>query len=393
VVLKMSTYRVVVKYWDRHYGDGHTQFRQNFEARRSAKADKEAIDILENALKTHSKPQGRIAEAWAERSDRGYPSTLRKYDGSSGSWIRVDPIRPTSQESTMQERHLGFHTEEHRVADFNTLEDLTSHARDELGATHVLHIDDEIHIYFPRQDGTFEKAEIWQKDGYWHAQGPGSRAIVQRLPTGAKPIAEAGRRAAEARPTARVRDYIAIDNRGRTIAGPFKSFGDAKDAAGGGGAVKFVPSSREAGETRIFQAKRGGTKADPRAVAFFFEHAGYGYGPGETPEQGRKRGAVALAKAEQEATARGWAVEWSEDPDGWDSLGDIDPETVKEILSAVLKDENGEVLASLGGIVDPDRAYGRVVEAELALEALSEQGASEARPRPKVKRSARRRRR
>lgn len=95
----MSTYRIVVKYWDRHYGDGHTQFRQNFEARRSAKADKEAIDILENALKTHPKPQGRVAEAWAERSDRGYPTTLRKYDGTSGTWVRVDPIRPATSEA------------------------------------------------------------------------------------------------------------------------------------------------------------------------------------------------------------------------------------------------------------------------------------------------------
>jgi hypothetical protein len=279
------------------------------------------------------------------------------------------------------------------------------------------------------------------------------------------------------RPGASVRDYIAVDNRGRTIAGPFKSFSDAKSAAGGGGTVKFVPSKmsearnevddrrrgyhgprflpgnvvrvidgdsmyrgevgrivtpdanrtvhldnynrqllqqgallverrngslfvvfpnvleRENENTGAHEARRGGTKADPRAVAFFFEHAGYGHGPGETPEQGRKRGAIALAKAEQEATARGWAIEWHEDPEGWDSLGDIDPDDVKEVLYAVLKDENGKVLASLGSIVDPDRASGRVVEAELALEALNERTTSEARPRPKAKRSARRRRR
>lgn len=392
----MSTYRIAVKYWDRHYGDGHIQFRQSFEARRSAKADKEAIDILENALKTHSKPQGRIAEAWAERSDRGYPTMLRKYDGTSGSWVRVNPIRPAAQENNMQERRLGFATESHRypqpeppqhhvtrrydtnearrsrshkffihtrangfprwvcvstaatrseaeaeverlrqqddpmwataeylitdtrtpssstpanvneargvnernpifergfahavrmynskkslesithdkrydatafgrgmfaaveaisgsyniaerearawgysseeaktlaysvndynsanytprrqgevrethhVADFNTLDDLIAHARDELGATHVLFVDEEIHLYFPRRDGTFEKAEIWQKDGYWHAQGPGARAIVQEVPTGAQPIGGGrGQRAAEAQESKR----------------------------------------------------------------------------------------------------------------------------------------------------------------------------------------------
>lgn len=120
--------------------------------------------------------------------------------------------------------------------------------------------------------------------------------------------------------------------------------------------------------------KSSTAKPDPRAVAFFLKHAGSSYSPGETPEQGKKRGATALAKAEQEATARGWTVEWEQDPEGMDTIGDIDPETVKEILIAVLYDEQGNVLGSLGGIVNPDRNYGRVVEAEMALEALSESG-------------------
>ena len=115
---------------------------------------------------------------------------------------------------------------------------------------------------------------------------------------------------------------------------------------------------------------RSAPKSDRRAYDFFYRHAGYGYGPGETPEQGRKRGAASLAKAEQEATARGWTVEWEEDPEGWDSIGDIDPDDVREILSAVLYDEDHNVLGSLGSIVNPDRNYRRVVEAELALEAL-----------------------
>jgi hypothetical protein len=130
-------------------------------------------------------------------------------------------------------------------------------------------------------------------------------------------------------------------------------------------------------EARKVRASRGASgtvratpKTDRRAYDFFYRHAGYGYGPGETPEQGRKKGAAALAKAEQEATARGWTVKWEEDPEGWDSIGDIDPDDVREILSAVLYDEDGKVLESLGGIVNPDRNYSRVVEAELALEAL-----------------------
>jgi len=123
--------------------------------------------------------------------------------------------------------------------------------------------------------------------------------------------------------------------------------------------------------------KRTGSSSsdlDQRAVDFFYKHAGYGYATGQTPEQGRRLGALKLAKAEQEASARGWRVQWDQDPEGWDTLGDIDPNDVREILSAVLYDENNAVIGSLSGIVDPDRVYGRVVEAELALDALTELG-------------------
>jgi len=286
------------------------------------------------------------------------------------------------------ERHLGFH-EARIVNDFNTLSDLVTHAARDLGATHTSGSDAHTKIYFPRGgQHPYEEATVWRKSGYWHAQGPGARTGVAGLPAGARPIAGHARRAAEPRfklgaprPGTSVRDYIAIDSRGRTIAGPSKSYSDMKQAAGGGGTVKFVPSSREASE-----ARRDGTRADPRAVAFFRKHA-----PGVRGQE--NEGARALAYAEQEATARGWRVEWRDDPEGWDSLGDIDPETVKEVFYAVLFDENENVLASLGSIVDPDRAYGRVVEAELALEALNNAGIAEARRRPKAKRSARRRRR
>lgn len=295
---------------------------------------------------------------------------------------------PAGIQAGLRTDHLNEARESHRVADFNTLDDLISHAARDLGATHVSGAGPQTKIYFPR-GGQFEyeEASVRRKGGYWHADGPGAREGVARLPAGARPIAgHVGRRAAEERfklaaprPGGTVRDYIAVDRRGQTIAGPFKSYGDAKSAAGGGGTVKFVPSRAHAAE-----AKRGG-KADPRAVAFFRKHAGGVVG--REDEYARD-----LAHAEQEATARGWAVEWHEDPDGWDSLGDIDPETVKEVLYAVIKDENGKVLGSLGSIVDPDRTYGRVVEAELALEALSRGVTTEARPRPKAKRSARRRR-
>lgn len=241
----------------------------------------------------------------------------------------------------------------HRVADFNTLDDLVEHARAE-GATHVLHIDDEVHLYFQRRDGSYEKSEVWQKDGYWHTQGPGSRVVVRRPPSNAQAIggrggavrsnvaahrdpvdeqaatelvmfienesdlspdgpqgqgqsvrmnalrkwragtydpvlavklfeylAESGAKRyakefaspkewntifnpATRHEAARqleasfrnsvengeydqetprtVRDYEAVDNRDRHIAGPFKSYSDARSAAGTAGVVKFVPS-------------------------------------------------------------------------------------------------------------------------------------------------------
>jgi hypothetical protein len=278
----------------------------------------------------------------------------------------------------------------HVVADFNTLDDLIAHAARELGATHVLFVDDEIHLYFRRPDGAYEKAEVRQKDNYWHAQGPGSRVVVQRLPAGAKPISGAvRRRAAEAprhgapvdqsaadelvlfienesdlspdgprgqgrdvllnalrkwkkgtydpklavklfgylvesgakryakefgdgerawstmfppatrqeaarqleesfrnsakqgeydridvRPgsasrgiTRAVRDYIAVDRRGKTIAGPFKTYGPAKDAAGTAGTVQYV----RAGVGEVQEA-HGGGRTSKQLIEVIREH-------------------------------------------------------------------------------------------------------------------------
>jgi len=102
---------------------------------------------------------------------------------------------------------------------------------------------------------------------------------------------------------------------------------------------------------------------------FFFKHAGYSYGPGQTPRQGRMEGAMKLAQTEHEAEERGWSVEWTFDDNPYD-MGDAETEPSK-VLAAILKDASGNVIGSLGGIGDPDDNYRRVVEAELALEALS----------------------
>jgi len=145
-------------------------------------------------------------------------------------------------------------SEQHRVADFNTLDDLIAHARQE-GATHVLHVDDEVHLYFLRRDGQYEKAEVWQKDGYWHTQGPGSRTIVRRPPSNAQAI---GGRSTGAPRHHSVRDYAAVDNHGRVVAGPFKHYSDAKPEADRvGGVVQFIPSKKRSPQASEVRSRAG----------------------------------------------------------------------------------------------------------------------------------------
>jgi hypothetical protein len=109
----------------------------------------------------------------------------------------------------------------------------------------------------------------------------------------------------------------------------------------------------------------------PKAIAFFRKHAGYARKPSESVSHARARCARELARAEAEASARGWRVEWEGDPEPY-QIGDAEDEMPSEVLGAVLRDENGHVLGSLWGIGDPTRQYRRVVEAELADEALYE---------------------
>lgn len=134
-------------------------------------------------------------------------------------------------------------------------------------------------------------------------------------------------------------------------------------------------SATKAGRSKAAKARKSLTKDQ----LFFYEHAGYSHDPKkETAEQGRIRCAIELAKAEEQARGLGWGFEWSED---WDigshkeyygagsCYEDSEPTTCE---SCVCKDEDGEVLASLGCIDDATREYRRVVEAELADEALAD---------------------
>lgn len=107
---------------------------------------------------------------------------------------------------------------------------------------------------------------------------------------------------------------------------------------------------------------------------FFLKHGGYCYGPGETPEQGRRRCAKAMAKAESEGRDAGLSFEWRIDDVDSSEWSDEDP--AYEQWACICLNAEGEAIASLGCIdfgrdgtpwSDP---YRSVVEAELAMEAL-----------------------
>jgi hypothetical protein len=132
------------------------------------------------------------------------------------------------------------------------------------------------------------------------------------------------------------------------------------------------------------------TSRTQTAAQFFYKQAGYGYDPKtETKEQGRRRGAKALAEAEAYASREGWDVRWSQDGSMYGQQGDCfdivdDPDSFGDPLfvgwDAFLVDMDGNVLGSLGATTfagsnggDPwSDPYRRVVEAELALEAMPE---------------------
>jgi hypothetical protein len=106
-----------------------------------------------------------------------------------------------------------------------------------------------------------------------------------------------------------------------------------------------------------------------RAVAFFKKHGGYSTRPGETKKKAIQNSAERLARAEQYGTDMGWTVTWDYDQEEY-QLEDAEEAPPSEVLVAVLRNSDGSVIGSLGGIGDPDDNYKRVVEAELALEAM-----------------------
>lgn len=106
------------------------------------------------------------------------------------------------------------------------------------------------------------------------------------------------------------------------------------------------------------------------AYLFFKRHAGYCVGR-------RSAGALKLARAEQMAREAGVEIVWESDDYADFSFVKTWPEGEQKKFwstehfaeSCMLRSSDGEALASCGGIIDADRNYRRVMEAELALEA------------------------
>jgi len=109
---------------------------------------------------------------------------------------------------------------------------------------------------------------------------------------------------------------------------------------------------------------------------FFYQNAGYSHDPmTEAPERGRLRCAKELADAETIGQRLDYVFEWEFDecPDlSW--MSDEEREQDHEVLCCRIPDpENARhSLASLCGITDPDSRYRRVIEAELAAEAIAD---------------------
>lgn len=116
------------------------------------------------------------------------------------------------------------------------------------------------------------------------------------------------------------------------------------------------------------------TKQTPKQAAFYFflKNAGCSYRPAvETMRQGKARNARELAKAERDASALGYTFEWVIDTDADNSwMSEESKAENQEAFGCICYDANGEQKASLWGIFEPSREYRRVVEAELAQEAL-----------------------
>ena len=136
-------------------------------------------------------------------------------------------------------------------------------------------------------------------------------------------------------------------------------------------------------------------RAMTEAERFYLTHGGYGGHVDATPAQRRRQrehAARETARAVAYGEAHGWSFDMEPDedmdwrglePDGaddgccpWCNEKLIGPRkecsTEHFAYGAVLTDADGQTLASVWGVVDPDTNYTRVLHGELASEALHE---------------------
>lgn len=113
-------------------------------------------------------------------------------------------------------------------------------------------------------------------------------------------------------------------------------------------------------------------------VAFFLANAGYSYNPKtETPEEGKLNSAIALAEAEAKGKDIGLHFGWEQDDVTTEDFSDEAPFYPLWICTCYFE---GQPVAGLGGIdlgadgQPHSKAYPRVIQAELAAEALESVG-------------------
>lgn len=110
---------------------------------------------------------------------------------------------------------------------------------------------------------------------------------------------------------------------------------------------------------------------------FFYENAPFSYGKGEAQEQSQVRCARELARAERDGRKAGLSFDWSVDAEV-DSSEFSDEMPPWQLWQCVAYDADGTMCASLRAIdfgrdgTPHSSAYRRVVEAQLADEALGE---------------------
>jgi hypothetical protein len=111
------------------------------------------------------------------------------------------------------------------------------------------------------------------------------------------------------------------------------------------------------------------------AEKFFFDCAGFSYNPAtETKLAGRNRCARNLATAEAWARNAGISFEWCESDIDSSDFSDARPRW--SLYDCIARDASGQVIGSLSGCdfgrdaSGPYGDYRRVVEAEIALEAM-----------------------